>query len=134
MITFVFHCIYNSASHRDISRDRSNTGKDGTNQLWASAIACNTQLGQTAGAIATELDGIVYSPIAHCTLIALQTAHSHWPYNVVNDCFYCLEYQLLRPGVQLPSDRTVSADVQRLYLSLAVYAAKHLQVQDLLTQ
>ncbi|KAF8891067.1 hypothetical protein CPB85DRAFT_1188500, partial [Mucidula mucida] len=102
--------------------------KDGTNQLRASAIACNTQLGRTAGAITTELDDIVYSPIAHHTLIALRTAHSHRPYNVVNDCFYRLECQLLRPGIQLPSNRTVSANVQRLYLGLAVYAAKHLQV------
>jgi hypothetical protein len=87
-----------------------------------SALKCDTARGVvlpsdvSTSALGTELQ---YSEAAHRAVIALRCATSHRPFNVVNDKYYKVEVELLRPGTKIPAPRTVSEDINHLYLELS---------------
>ncbi|KAJ7609203.1 hypothetical protein DFH06DRAFT_1017302 [Mycena polygramma] len=60
-----------------------------------------------------------YSAAAHRAIIVMRTATSHRPFNFVNDKYYKMEVELLRPGIVIPSASTVSRDLKLLYLELS---------------
>jgi hypothetical protein len=60
-----------------------------------------------------------YSEAAHRTIIALRSATSHHPFNTVADKYYKMEVELLRPGTKIPFPKTVSLDINTLYLELS---------------
>ncbi|KAL1739613.1 hypothetical protein HDZ31DRAFT_1593, partial [Schizophyllum fasciatum] len=99
--------------------------KDGTNQLLRTAKDCDKQRGVV---VARPLSSISYSYIAHRTLIALRCVMNHRPFESVRDPFYAQEIEMLRPGTKLPSPKTVSRDVKRLYEGLAVHFQSYLKV------
>lgn len=49
----------------------------------------------------------------------MRTATSHRPFNSVNDKYYRMEVELLRPGTIIPSASTVSRDLNLLYMELS---------------
>ncbi|KAL1707229.1 hypothetical protein EV121DRAFT_199468 [Schizophyllum commune] len=104
---------------------------DGTQALISTARACDKALGVSLG---TGEPPIAYSPIAHRALIALRSATSHRPFNMVRDRFYTEEVQMLRPGTILPSPATVSVDVKRLYKGMAADLCAYLVVSTLTTR
>ncbi|KAK6992292.1 putative AC transposase [Favolaschia claudopus] len=66
-----------------------------------------------------------YSEARHRTLIALRCACLKRAFNEIEDSWYRMEVQLLRPGTVVPSADTVAEDVQRLYVSLAHEVKKY---------
>ncbi|KAL1673132.1 hypothetical protein EV122DRAFT_223313 [Schizophyllum commune] len=99
---------------------------DGTQALISTAKACDKARGVSPG---TEEIPIVYSPIAHRAIIALRSATSHRPFNMVRDRFYTEEVQMLRPGTTLPSPATISSDVRHLYKGMAAELGEYLKVR-----
>ncbi|KIJ58078.1 hypothetical protein HYDPIDRAFT_59895, partial [Hydnomerulius pinastri MD-312] len=64
-------------------------------------------------------DDLPYSKAAHQVIIALRCATHQRPFNMVNDKYYKMEVQMLRPGTELPHPTTVSKDIKYLYIDLA---------------
>ncbi|KAF8219916.1 hypothetical protein L208DRAFT_1180880, partial [Tricholoma matsutake] len=60
-----------------------------------------------------------YSAAAHCTLIAMQCAKNHPPFNSVLDEDYQVEVEMLRPGTILPGPQTVSHDIKSIYAEMS---------------
>ncbi|KAL1697947.1 hypothetical protein EV121DRAFT_218878 [Schizophyllum commune] len=112
--------------HNVQHRERLKT-KDGTQQLIRTAQLCDKARGVVVPHASIP---IPYSRIAHRTLIALRCAVNHRPFEIVQDPFYIQEMQMLHPGIQLPSPKTVSRDVQRLYKGLGVYFQQYIRVSD----
>ncbi|KAJ7644486.1 hypothetical protein FB45DRAFT_720175, partial [Roridomyces roridus] len=71
---------------------------------------------------------VEYSEAMHRTLIALRSAASKRSFNSIEDKYYRMEVEMLRPGTVVPSADTVARDVQRLYESLAVEAKDYFEV------
>ncbi|KAJ7189230.1 hypothetical protein C8R46DRAFT_842336, partial [Mycena filopes] len=88
----------------------------GTSNLLNKAKECDEDRG-----VITERPSTAptYSVAAHRTIIAMRTATSNRPFNIVHDPYYEQEVQLLRPGTTLPSATTVSNDLKVLYLELS---------------
>ncbi|TRM65130.1 hypothetical protein BD626DRAFT_364393, partial [Schizophyllum amplum] len=97
---------------------------DGTNQL----LRTNRECDKRRGVLPLTDDAPPYSYAAHRTLIALRCASSHRAFELVRDPFYIQEVQLLRPGVKIPSPKTVSRDVKRLYEGLAISFQEYIKV------
>ncbi|KAG1761696.1 hypothetical protein EDD22DRAFT_779430 [Suillus occidentalis] len=57
-----------------------------------------------------------YTPEAHRALIAMRCAVNKRPFRSVADPLYIEEVRLLRPDVIVPSPRTVSRDINEIYL------------------
>ncbi|KAJ7720509.1 hypothetical protein B0H16DRAFT_1245762, partial [Mycena metata] len=89
---------------------------NGTTNLLKTAQACDTAHGITASTSSTPTS--IYSPAAHRAIIAMRTATSHRPFNSVNDKYYRMEVELLRPGTIIPSASTVSRGLNLLYVEL----------------
>ncbi|KAE9401700.1 hypothetical protein BT96DRAFT_817556 [Gymnopus androsaceus JB14] len=90
------------------------TGND-THILLNKACACDRECGL---AIEQNSDGplqLCYSPAAHCAILVLQCASSYHPFHFVNDCWYQVEVEMLRPGTMIPSASTLSCDTKLLY-------------------
>ncbi|KAF8145898.1 hypothetical protein K438DRAFT_1526579, partial [Mycena galopus ATCC 62051] len=68
---------------------------------------------------AAEPSAVVYSPVAHRAIIAMRTATSNRPFNMVTDKYYRMEVLMLRPNTLIPFPSTVSRDVNLLYLEIA---------------
>ncbi|KAJ7148910.1 hypothetical protein C8R46DRAFT_880118 [Mycena filopes] len=114
-MTFKFKCKYNHLPHEAVTRARESTS-NGTSSLLRTAQQCDSDRGIVAEARAT---GPSYSVAAHRTLIAMRTATSNRPFNAVNDKYYRMEVEMLRPGTSLPAASTVSRDLNLLYLELS---------------
>ena len=86
------------------------------------AIKCDDQCGvvlSLAAPAATASGMGPYSEATHWTIIAMQCATSHRPFNIVNDKYYRMEIELLRPGTKIPAAKTVLFDIKHLYLELS---------------
>ncbi|KAJ7706650.1 hypothetical protein B0H16DRAFT_1345807, partial [Mycena metata] len=90
---------------------------NGTTNLLKTAQACDAARGIITSTSSTAVS--TYSPAAHRAIIAMRTATSHRPFNAVNDKYYKMEVELLRPGTIIPSASTVSRDVNLLYVELS---------------
>ncbi|KAI5823658.1 hypothetical protein K523DRAFT_286410, partial [Schizophyllum commune Tattone D] len=101
---------------------------DGTQALISTAKACDKDRGVDLG---INGEPIPYSPTAHRALLALRTATSHRPFQMVRDRFYAMEVQMLRPGTPLPSPATISTDVKRLYEGMATDLSQYLRKRNL---
>ncbi|KAF8232943.1 hypothetical protein L208DRAFT_1205799, partial [Tricholoma matsutake] len=66
---------------------------------------------------------VPYTPAGHRTLIALQSANNHRPFNSVLDEDYQAEVEMLQPGTIIPSPQTVSCDIKAMYTEMS----KHVQ-------
>ncbi|KAL1706233.1 hypothetical protein EV121DRAFT_201909 [Schizophyllum commune] len=104
---------------------------DGTQALISTAKACDKARGMSLG---MDAPPIAYSPMAHRALIALRSATSHRPFNMVRDRFYTEEVQMLRPGTTLPSPATVSSDLKHLYKGMAANLGQYLAVSTLVVR
>ncbi|KAF8218883.1 hypothetical protein L208DRAFT_1013567, partial [Tricholoma matsutake] len=60
-----------------------------------------------------------YTPAGHCTLIALQCAKNHCPFNSVLDDDYQAEVEMLQPRTIIPSPQTVSCDIKAMYAEMS---------------
>ncbi|KAF8587558.1 hypothetical protein K439DRAFT_1337798, partial [Ramaria rubella] len=69
-----------------------------------------------------------YSPYQHCALIALCCAKDNRPFESVKDAFYLAEVELLHPGTKLPDPKTVSRDVNQIYIEVSRKAKVYFQV------
>jgi hypothetical protein len=118
---FVFTCRFNSNTHEPHERARSKTSS-GTTNLQKTAQKCDRSRGVALPPVAptaVSSTAVRYSEAAHRAIIALRCATSHRPFNVVNDKYYKMEVELLRPGTKLPASNTVSLDIKHLYLELS---------------
>jgi hypothetical protein len=95
-----------------------------------SALKCDTARGVAPVSTSTQASDFVpvYSEAAHRALIALRCATSHRPFNAVEDKYYRAEVQLLRPGTDIPTPRTVSNDINHLYLELSKDVRQYFKV------
>lgn len=132
-IVFVFTCRDNPAGHDAQKRSRMNTSH-GTTNLKRSRNECLrhrnlSQEGSAAGAqqmIANTVSN--YTPARHRALIAARCAVSQRPFNIVKDPYYVEEVKLLRPGTTLPSPKTISLDVRKVYERGANHVKTYFQV------
>lgn len=116
-LVFIFSCKHGHESHHPIERPRGKTS-NGTTNLLKTGQQCDTE----RGIVATQTESatsLVYSPAAHRAIIAMRTATSHRPFNIVNDKYYKMEVELLRPGTTVPSSSTVSRDLKLLYQEIS---------------
>ncbi|KAJ7442035.1 hypothetical protein FB451DRAFT_944207, partial [Mycena latifolia] len=88
----------------------------GTSNLLKTARECDSDRGAV---IVRSSAAPEYSPAAHRAIIAMRTATSHRPFNFINDKYYKMEVEMLRPGAIIPSPSTVSRDLKLLYVELS---------------
>jgi hypothetical protein len=121
-LIFKFTCKHLSPTHDSHERERCKTS-GGTTNLQKSAAKCDAARGvmplPTLVTAASGSASLPYSEAAHRTVIALRSATSHRPFNAVADKYYKMEVELLRPGTKIPSPKTVSLDINTLYLELS---------------
>ncbi|KAF8958351.1 hypothetical protein BDZ97DRAFT_1668734, partial [Flammula alnicola] len=89
---------------------------------------CLEAQGLTTGGTSRMDDGsatIPYSQAAHRALIALRCAKNSRPFNIVDDEDYRTEVQMLRPGTTLPRPKTVSRDINSIYLELSQHVRQY---------
>ncbi|KAF8498977.1 hypothetical protein F5888DRAFT_1611584 [Russula emetica] len=91
----------------------------GTKNIQDAVKACNKRVGTVTGTTAAKSTGQPYSTAAHRTLIAMQCAKNHRPFNSVLDEDYRAEIEMLRPGTVLPSPQTVSRDIKSIYAEMS---------------
>ncbi|KAJ7107695.1 hypothetical protein C8R44DRAFT_543336, partial [Mycena epipterygia] len=84
---------------------------NGTTNFLKTARECDADRGIVTTHVASAPE---YSPAAHRAIIALQTATSNRPFNAVNEKYYKMEVEMLRPVI--PAATTVSRDLKLLYL------------------
>ncbi|KAI0045689.1 hypothetical protein FA95DRAFT_1495156, partial [Auriscalpium vulgare] len=90
----------------------------GTTNMYNNAKRCDEVRGIRTSSSDTT-DTIPYSPAAHRAVIALRSATSQRPFNMVADKYYAMEVNMLRPGTPLPAPTTVSEDIKALHVGLA---------------
>ncbi|KAJ7793724.1 hypothetical protein B0H13DRAFT_1675497 [Mycena leptocephala] len=112
---YVFTCRAKHPSHSATERPREKTG-NGTSNLKRTAEKCDSERGLVVG---PQASGPPYSVAAHRAIIAMRTATSNRPFNSVNDKYYKMEVELLRPGTTIPAPSTVSRHLNLLYLELS---------------
>ena len=83
-ISFIFNCKADPAHHPPHHHARMSTGH-GTKNIQDGVKACNSHLGSTTSAAAVKSSGPSYSAAAHCTMIDMQCAKNHHPFNSVLD-------------------------------------------------
>ncbi|KDQ20120.1 hypothetical protein BOTBODRAFT_102100, partial [Botryobasidium botryosum FD-172 SS1] len=69
-----------------------------------------------------------YTPAMHRAVIALRCAMSKRPFNIVNDPYYKMEVELLRPGTIVPHPSTVSRDICAIYSEAAKHVREYFEV------
>ncbi|KAJ7676681.1 hypothetical protein DFH06DRAFT_976466, partial [Mycena polygramma] len=77
---------------------------NGTSNLLRTSQQCDEERGIV---VASSTAAPSYS---HRAIIVMRTATSNRPFNFVNDKYYKMEVELLRPGTIIPSASTVSRD------------------------
>lgn len=98
-LVFVLSCKHGHPSYRPIERARGKSSH-GTTQLLKTARECDTARGLV---IAQRSTAPEYSPAARRAIIPMRTATSNQPFNFVEDKYYKMEVELLRPGIIIPS-------------------------------
>ncbi|KAF9037431.1 hypothetical protein BDP27DRAFT_1190478, partial [Rhodocollybia butyracea] len=101
---------------------------NGTNTLLTKARACDTGRGISVSQGPSSPLHLQYSPAAHRAVIVLKCASSFRPFNSVNDRWYKVEVEMLRPGTLLPSAATLSRDTKILYQNGAEQLQRYLLV------
>ena len=73
----------------------------------------------------------IYTEGTHHVIIALMCTTGHWPFNSVSDKYYKMEVECLHPGTKIPAPKTVSLEINYLYLELlkAVQAYFRVHIQ-----
>jgi hypothetical protein len=107
----------------------------GTSNLDRAVEACNKRRGvkddgsATIGSQQTIHQAVSkYSPYRHRALIALRCARYNRPFESVMDNEYIAEVELLRPGTVIPDARTVSRDVNKLYIEVSKNVKNYFKV------
>jgi hypothetical protein len=100
----------------------------GTKNLQVGVNTCNKRLGVISGSTPVQQAGVPFSAAAHRTLIALQCAKNHRPFNSVLDEDYQIEVEMLRPGTIIPSPVTVSRDIKAIYVEMSKNVRNHFMV------
>ncbi|KAJ6507331.1 hypothetical protein C8R47DRAFT_1037153, partial [Mycena vitilis] len=116
ILYFRFLCKFGHESHSAIERRREKSS-NGTSNLLRTAQTCDEERGIVVTSSAAAQHS--YSAAAHRAIIVMRTATSNRPFNFVNDKYYKMEVELLRPGTIIPSASTVSRDLKLLYLELS---------------
>jgi len=117
-IQYVYKCKFKEKSHENVERLRSKTG-DGTSNLMKAANKCDATQGISTPSKVSTSGTTAYSEVAHCVIIVLKSATSHWPFNAVHDKYYRMEVELLQPGTVVPHTTTVLRDIKHLYVELS---------------
>jgi hypothetical protein len=117
-LSFVFTCKVDPAHHPVHIRARMFTGHE-TKNIQDGIKACNKCIGTTTGTMAAKSTGQPYSTAAHCTLIAMQCAKNHCPFNFILNEDYRAEIEMLHPRTILPSPQTVSCDIKFIYAEMS---------------
>lgn len=126
-LTFVFTCPSNPHNHKPMFRPRTKTG-EGTSNLVRTMNLCLESQGidpRTKSAADGAQPIYPYSYALHRALIALRCAKNSRPFNMVSDKDYLTEVQMLRPGVIMPRPRTVSDDVNSIYLEVSRHVQQY---------
>ncbi|KAK7034395.1 hypothetical protein R3P38DRAFT_3185246 [Favolaschia claudopus] len=121
-IKIVLTCKFGDPKHNSFERLRSATGTFNTSNMLSSVKTCVSRDPSRASSIIVQPappGALEYSEAMHRTLIALRCSCSKRAFNQVEDKWYRLEVEMLRPGTVVPSADTVAEDVQRLYVLLA---------------
>ena len=97
-------------------------------------MKCNASRGLTgfqAAAIPSAPTTIPYTEGTHHVIIALMCTTGHWPFNSVSDKYYKMEVECLHPRTKIPAPKTVSLEINYLYLELlkAVQAYFRVHIQ-----
>ncbi|KAF6749030.1 hypothetical protein DFP72DRAFT_819607, partial [Ephemerocybe angulata] len=98
--------------------------------------SCDKRRGETSTWTekkASKERGLPYSEANHRAVVALRCAENQRPYNMVEDRLYKVEVEMLRPGTTPPKPATVSRDVQRLFIDMAVLVAQYFMVRPFLS-
>jgi hypothetical protein len=121
-LEFEFECRSDPVNHKPHHRKRMQTAQ-GTKNLNRGVKECiqrrgiSTQGPDATGAQQTLSNSVSkYTPQAHRALIAMRCAVNKRPFNFVADPLYIEEVKLLRPDVIVPSPRTVSRDINEIYI------------------
>jgi hypothetical protein len=93
-LVFVFTCNVDPTHHTLHVCPRMSIGH-GTKNLQEGVQSCDKHLGVAAGVVSVQPAGEPYTPAGHCTLIALQCAKNHCPFNLVLDDGYQAEVEML---------------------------------------
>ncbi|KAE9383087.1 hypothetical protein BT96DRAFT_892769, partial [Gymnopus androsaceus JB14] len=104
---------------------------NGTHTLLTKARACDRERGlpleqNTGGPLQLR-----YSPAGHRAVLVLRCASSFRPFHFVNDHWYKVEVEMLRPGTTIPSASTLSRDTKLLYENGAVQLQRYLLKRNL---
>ena len=132
-ITFIFRCKYGFESLEPHKWAHGNTSV-GTTNLQKSAMKCNASRGLTgflAAAMPSAPTTIPYTEGTHHVIIALMCTTVNWLFNSVSDKYYKMEVECLHPGTNIPAPKTVSLEINYLYLELlkAVQAYFRVHIQ-----
>ncbi|KAF9039868.1 hypothetical protein BJ165DRAFT_1351691, partial [Panaeolus papilionaceus] len=102
---------------------------EGTSNIKKTAIACLRDQGIN-NLQATKKQPIVvpYSSSNHRAVLALRTAQSNRPFNMVTDEYYLMEVSLLRPNTIVPGPSTISRDIKLIYLELSKHVKLYFEV------
>ncbi|KAF8240127.1 hypothetical protein L208DRAFT_1234566 [Tricholoma matsutake] len=100
----------------------------GTKNLLEGVQSCDKHLGVAAGAVSVQPAGEPYTPAGHHTLIALQCAKNHCPFNLVLDDDYQAEVEMLQPRTIIPSPQTVSCDIKAMYAEMSKHVRNYFMV------
>ena len=118
ILSFVFSCKVDPAHHPANIRAQMSTGY-GTKNIQDGVKACDKRVCIVTNTTMVESTGQPYSPAAHHTLIAMQCAKNHRPFNSVLDEGYQAEVEMLHPGTILPGPQTVSCDMKSIYAEMS---------------
>ncbi|KAF9471508.1 hypothetical protein BDN70DRAFT_781292, partial [Pholiota conissans] len=103
---------------------------EGTSNLVKTVKACLDAQGLSSSNSdkLSNPNTLSYSPAAHRVLLALRCAKSLRPFHAVTDEDYLREVEILRPGTAVPSEMTVSRDINHLYLEMSRYVKDYFAV------
>ncbi|KAJ4497317.1 hypothetical protein C8R41DRAFT_759714, partial [Lentinula lateritia] len=105
---------------------------DGTHTLLTKARNCDQKRRVPAVLGSIGPLQLSYSPAAHRTVLVMRCASSFRPFYAVNDHWYQVEVEMLRPGTLIPSAKTLSRDTKLLYENGAQQLQRYLLVHCLL--
>ena len=104
----------------------------GTKNIQDGVKACENRVGTVTGTIMVESTGRPYSAAAHRTLIAMQCAKNHCPFNSVLDEDYQAKVEMLHPGTILPGPQTVSHNIKYIYAEMSKNVRNYFMVTYIL--
>ncbi len=126
-IISIFTCKINPENHTSHYQARFKTSS-GTTNLLNGIKQCDKRNNITSHSLLSSSPSLPYSIATHRTLLALRCATNNRPFNIVNDQFYEIEVDMLRPGTKLPSANTLSRDTTLLYQEMSREVKNHFSV------